>query len=445
MTPTERRLVIGLGLFAVLALLCAGSLAAGLMVFRVAQTAGPAGAPAAAIDDTVRSVAEDMGAATSVAATPAPARASAPRRGQGRPTAPREALPLAPGGGAGAPDLTRLYAQVNPGVVSLGVQQTVDFMGQSVPQRGTGSGFVYDDRHIVTNNHVAGGAETVEVIFFDGQHRAGTVVGADAYSDLAVIRVDDLPDDARALPLVGDFASLQVGQPVVAIGNPFGHANSMTYGIISALGRTISAGLEQAVQFGIPQTIQTDAAINPGNSGGPLLDLSGQVIGINAQINTATVEPGSGTPANSGVGFAIPSSIVAQVVPVLIQDGRYEWSYLGVAGLAQELFTVEVAAANNLAESRGAYLLQVRPDGPSVGVLRGARNAVQAEDEDAASAIPVGGDVVVAADGQPIDSFDDLLTFVSLQTRPGQTIQLTILRDGQEQDVEVTVARRPQG
>lgn len=445
MTPNERRLVFGLGLFAALALLCAGTLGAGLMVYRVSQAPVAATDAGAAIEDAVRSAAERVGEAPAPAATAAPARAAAPRRGQGRPTAPREALPLQPAAPSAGADLPRLYAQVNPGVVSLGVEQTVDFMGQQVPQRGTGSGFVYDDRHIVTNNHVAGDAEGIEVIFYDGQHRTGTVVGADAYSDLAVVRVDDMPDSARALPLVADFASLQVGQPVVAIGNPFGHANSMTYGIISALGRTISAGLEQVTQFGIPQTIQTDAAINPGNSGGPLLDLTGQVIGINAQINTVSVEPGSGTPANSGVGFAIPSSIVAQVVPVLIRDGRYEWSYLGVAGLSQERFTVEVAAANNLAESRGAYILQVRPDGPSVNVLRGANNAVQTEGEGDASPIPVGGDVVVAIDGQPIDSFDDLLTYISLQTRPGQAVRLTILRDGREQEVEVTVARRPQG
>jgi len=352
-----------------------------------------------------------------------------------------EPLPLAGVDVMGGADLTRLYEQVNPGVVSIGVVQEVVVGGRRFEQAGGGSGFVLDGRHVVTNNHVAGDSESVEVIFHDGQHRRGTVVGADGYSDLAVVRVDGMPAGVRALPLAADFGRIRVGQPVVAIGSPFGRANSMTYGIVSALGRTIPADVEQG--FVIPQTIQTDAAINPGNSGGPLLDLSGQVIGVNAQINTTNVQPDSGMPGNSGVGFAIPSSIVARVAPVLIDRGAYDWPYLGVGGLPQQQFTVEVAQANNLANTRGAYIMNVRPDGPSVGHLRGAEESAPADPDDALPATPRGGDVVVAIDGQPIASFDDLLSYIAMETAPGQDVTLGVIRQGQPIEVTVTLARRP--
>jgi len=303
----------------------------------------------------------------------------------------------------------------------------------------------------VTNDHVAEGATEVEVVFANGDRRAGTVVGTDAFSDLAVIRVDEMPAFARPLPLTTSFDALKVGQPVVAIGNPFGLNSTMTYGIISALGRVI----ESQTQFSIPQAIQTDAAINPGNSGGPLLDLRGQVIGVNAQISTTNFGSG-GTPGNSGVGFAIPSAIVARVAPAIIRDGRYEWSYLGVHGT--RVITLDMVEANGLADAHGAYILAVEESGPSAGKLEGATNAAQAAplpqtDENGlqvlpvqpggASQTPVGGDVIVAVDGQPVGSFDDLLTYVALETAPGQSIELTVLRDGREIPVSITVGERP--
>lgn len=336
-----------------------------------------------------------------------------------------------------ATGLTALYEQVNPGVVSIVVtkQGPLSLQGQLIPQQGSGSGFIYDRRHIVTNNHVVEDADDVEVVFFDGERREGSVVGTDVYSDLAVVRVDDLPDTARVLPLIGDFDSLKVGQPVVAIGNPFEKANSMSFGIISALGRTIPDG---QTSFAIPQSIQTDAAINPGNSGGPLLNLRGQVVGVNAQINTTNIQPG-GLPGNSGVGFAIPSSIVVRVVPELIEDGDRDWSYLGVSGGP---ISTDLAEANDLATTMGAYIHCVPADGPSAGSLQGADNLDCRTGATTGGDEPVGGDVVIAIDGEPVRSFDDLLAYIALETEPGQAVSLTVLRDGREELIEVQLGDR---
>jgi S1-C subfamily serine protease len=296
---------------------------------------------------------------------------------------------------------------------------------------------VFDEQHIVTNNHVAADATDIEIVFHDGERRPGTLVGADLYSDLAVIRVDDMPSTARVLPVVADLSEVKVGQPVVAIGNPFEKANSMTFGIVSALGRTIPAD-GTAMSFQIPESIQTDAAINPGNSGGPLLDLRGQVVGVNAQINTTNIQ--GSVPANSGVGFAIPASVVNVVVPDLIARGEHAWSYLGVSG---NTMTSDQAEAMGLEDPRGAYITCVPSNGPSVGRLEGSDNVDCASGAVTSGEVPVGGDLIVAADGQEVRSFDDLLSYIALQTRPGQEIRLTVLRDGREQDVTVTLAARP--
>jgi S1-C subfamily serine protease len=432
----DNRWLLGFGLLGCMVVMCTLAIGGSMLFYRASGLAGSS-ANRSSVADAARAVTEPLVAQMTQAA--APSGALAPRAATPPPEL--EALPLDGNVSTGGADLTRLYQQVNPGVVSLGVVQEEEINGRTFRQLGGGSGFVYDDRHIVTNNHVAADSESIEVIFHDGQHRQGTVVGADAYSDLAVVRVDDLPAGVRSLPLVGNFDSLQVGQPVIAIGSPFGRANSMTYGIISALGRTIPTGLEAG--FSIPQTIQTDAAINPGNSGGPLLDLSGQVIGINAQISTASADPGNGSPANSGVGFAIPASIVARVAPVLIEKGAYQWPYLGVGGLPQEVLTVEVAEANGLPDARGAYIFTVRPDGPSVGVLRGVQNQAAGDSGSEEDLVPLGGDVVVAINGTPIYSFDDLLTYIAIETTPGQTVQLTVIREGQTISVPVTLKQRP--
>jgi len=322
--------------------------------------------------------------------------------------------------------LKALYAQVNPSVVNITVYLKED--NQVLPAS-QGSGFVYDpDGHIVTNAHVVHGAEQIDVTFSDGTIRAAEIVGEDLHSDLAVIRVEEMPAGTNPLPL-GNMQDLAVGQSVVAIGNPFGLEGTLTRGIISALGRTIPA----LTTFSIPQSIQTDAAINPGNSGGPLLNLRGEVIGVNAQIET-----GGGSNSNSGVGFAIPVSIVQKVAPSLIQNGGFDWPWLGVRGRSLDLALVK---AMDLPVEKGAYLWLVVEGGPAEkSGLVGASRTVEYDSRP----VDVGGDVVTAIDGQTVESFDDLLIYVSLNGVPGQEVTLKIWRDGEYQDVKVVLEKRPE-
>jgi S1-C subfamily serine protease len=320
--------------------------------------------------------------------------------------------------------LVDLYARVNPAVVNITVYGSMD---DQVVALGQGSGFVYDTLgNIITNAHVVHGYEEIEVTFSDGLVRAATKVGEDLNSDLAVVHVD-LPEGVEPLPL-GDMDTLAVGQTVVAIGNPFGLQGTLTRGIISALGRTIPA----LTIFSIPQAIQTDAAINPGNSGGPLLNLEGEVIGVNAQIET------DGTSnSNIGVGFAIPVSIVRRVTPELVANGEYIWPYLGVSGGDVTPLLVE---AMNLPVERGAYVATVVENTPaSRAGLIGASGTVTLDGR----TTDAGGDVITAIDGTQVFSFDDLLIYLSLNTSPGQTVALTILRNGETLDVDVTLQARP--
>jgi 2-alkenal reductase len=322
--------------------------------------------------------------------------------------------------------LVDLYARVNPSVVNITIYGEQN--GQVIPL-GQGSGFVHDqDGHIVTNAHVVDEAEQVEVTFSEGTILSADIVGEDLNSDLAVVKVDQLPDNASPLAL-GAMRELAVGQTVVAIGNPFGLEGTLTRGIISALGRNIPA----LTPFSIPQSIQTDAAINPGNSGGPLLNLEGEVIGVNAQIET------NGTSrSNSGVGFAIPVSIVKLVVPDLIEKGEYEWSWLGVRG---GNLSPTMVQADGLSVNKGAYIADVTPDGPAADA--GLQGASDTESIDGRT-VPVGGDVIIAVDDTLVRSFDDLLIFIALKTRPGQEITLTVLRSGETQDIVVKLEERPE-
>jgi 2-alkenal reductase len=327
--------------------------------------------------------------------------------------------------------LVDLYARVNPSVVNVTIYGKGD--GALVPADqvlplSQGSGFVYDQEgHIVTNAHVVHAAEDIEVTFSEGLVKAARVVGEDLNSDLAVLQVDGIPAEIAPLPL-GSMDSLAVGQTVAAIGNPFGLEGTLTRGIISALGRTIPA----LTPFSIPQSIQTDAAINPGNSGGPLLNLSGEVIGVNAQIETGGVGN-----SNLGVGFAIPVSIVRLVVPDLIANGEHEWSWLGVRGGNVTPLLVE---AMNLPVDRGAYLAEVLTNGPSAKAgLRGANQ----EKTLRGRAVNTGGDVIVAIDGHPVNTFDDILIYIALEARPGQQVTLTIVRDGKTLEVPVRLEKRP--
>jgi len=321
--------------------------------------------------------------------------------------------------------LVNLYERVNPAVVNITIYSQ---QGELLLPQSQGSGFVYDNQgHIVTNAHVVHGAEQIEVTFSEGLVRSASVIGEDLNSDLAVVKVENLPSGINPLPL-GDMQSLAVGQSVVAIGNPFGLEGTLTRGIISALGRSIPA----LTPFTIPESIQTDAAINPGNSGGPLLNLSGEVVGVNAQIET------DGTNAsNLGIGFAIPVSIVKLVVPDLIAKGEHEWAWLGVSGLS---VTPALVQAMDLPIDSGAYMASVISDGPSAKAgLRGANETVTVDGRQ----IDIGGDVITAVDGQPVNTFDDLLIYIALNTRPGQEVTLTILREGESQEITVTLEKRP--
>jgi 2-alkenal reductase len=320
--------------------------------------------------------------------------------------------------------LAALYEQANPGVVSIAVNvEQGGMIGQ-----GAGSGFLIDDQgHIVTNNHVVAGAQAVTVVFFEGSQLNADIIGLDDDSDLAVIQVESIPEGVHPLPLA-DSDQVRVGEWVVAIGNPFTLSNTMTIGIVSALGRTISS---EVTPFAIPEVIQTDAAINPGNSGGPLINLNGEVIGVNAQIATD-----AGVRANAGVGFAIPSNIVRRVAPVLIDTGEYSWPWLGVQGGAVGL---SIQQANNLESPRGAYIDGVVAGGPAEEAgLRGTQGTTEIDGLD----VPVGGDVVVEADGQPINDFDDLLNMVAFKN-PGDQLTLMVVRDGQRREVTVTLGARP--
>ena len=318
--------------------------------------------------------------------------------------------------------LRQLYTAASPGVVSIYVNQT-----GVQSQSGAGSGFIYDQQgHIITNNHVVSGADLIVVDYANGFQSTAELIGTDDDSDLAVIKADEVPQEAHPLPL-GRVQDVDVGQWVVAIGNPFGLKTSMTLGITSAKGRAIPSG---TTPFSIPEAIQIDAAVNPGNSGGPLLTLDGKVVGVNAQIASG------GTRTNAGVAFAIPVSTVKQVIPALIENGSYQWPWLGIRGTSVNYFVQE---ANNLPSQNGAYIVEVVPDSPAAEAgLQGGAQSASVNGLEA----PVGGDVITAINGQPVDNFNDLLILISKQA-PDAEVELTLLRDGEEQQVMLQLAPRP--
>ncbi len=326
--------------------------------------------------------------------------------------------------------LTQLYQQVSPGVVSILAQVTQE--GQS--GAAAGSGFIIDNQgYIATNHHVVAGADQVFVSFYNGIQARAQVVGSDPDSDIAVLRVEQLPEGAHALTL-GDSEKVQVGEWVVAIGNPFNIGSSMSLGIVSAVGRIIPAAPRDnsgVAQFSIPKAIQTDAAINPGNSGGPLINMNGEVVGIDAQIESTTG-------ANTGVGFAIPANILKLVAPALIEKGSYQWPWLGVTGTNLNPSIVE---ANKLSVQLGAYIVSVVSGSPADKAgLQGASQQDQSNQQ--GLIIPAGGDVVIEADGQKITSYDQLLTLIAFK-RPGDKIDLVILRNGKQVSVTATLEPRP--
>lgn len=326
--------------------------------------------------------------------------------------------------------LVNLYQRANPAVVYIEVMAQE---GGVLAPLGSGSGFVIDtEGHIVTNNHVVEQAQALEVILADGTVANAQVVGRDPYSDLAVIKVD-VPA-GQLVPLeLGDSSTLRVGQRVIAIGNPFGLEGTMTVGIVSALGRTLPTQvLETSGHFSNPEIIQTDAAINPGNSGGPLLDARGQVIGVNTAIRSTTG-------VYAGIGFAVPVNTVKRIVPHLIEEGTYHYPYLGIS--ADVRFTLaELADSLGLPVTRGVLVQEITPRTAAAHAgLRGGDHEVEVM----GTTVQAGGDIIVAIDGYQLRDFDDLIAYLVRETEVGQKVTLTVIRDGEELEIPVTLGERP--
>lgn len=342
--------------------------------------------------------------------------------------------------------LSALYDQASPSVVNiqvtmaasqqLGPSQESPFPfpfpfpfgqgnGQQPPEaqpaRAEGSGFVYDtDGHIVTNNHVVAEADPDNIIvnFANGEWAKAKLIARDPAADLAVLQVTP-PSNLTLTPLkLAPKDSLRVGYTVVAIGSPFGLDETMTTGVVSALGRSMptNESADGTPTYSLPDLIQTDTAINPGNSGGPLLNLKGEVVGVNFAIN-------SPVRANAGVGFAIPVAVVEKVVPALIKEGAYHYAYLGIAG---QTITAPLAEAKKLADNTlGVYVGEVNPNGPA------GKAGLQSDD------------IITGIDQQPVYRFEDLLSYLFNNTAPKQQVTLHLRRDGKESTLNVTLGERP--
>jgi 2-alkenal reductase len=324
-----------------------------------------------------------------------------------------------------------LYNQITPSVVSINVvsrgSDFSNFQDEGGFAYGSGSGFVIDTQgHIVTNNHVVDDATSIEVNFYDGTIARGEIVGLDPDSDLALLKVN-IPADSLHPIKFADSDQVVVGQSTIAIGSPFGEEWTMTTGIISALNRTIQ-GL---TNFSIGSVIQTDAAINPGNSGGPLLNLSGEVIGVNSQII-------SRTQSNSGIGFAIPSNLVQRVLPDLLANGRVQYSYLGISGGRVDLALMETMSLPN--NMNGVVVQEVVSGGPAAQAgLRGPTN-IQVVD---GQRVPGSADIITAINGSPVSGMPALVSYLAANTKPGDTVNLTVWRNGQQINIPVTLSARP--
>ncbi len=332
-----------------------------------------------------------------------------------------------------------LYQRVIPGVVIIKVTTA---QGDAM-----GSGFAYDNAgHVVTNFHVVDGAPSnkVEVDFMDGYKAYGTVIGTDLDSDLAVLNVQAPASEFHPLTL-GDSDKVQIGQTVVAIGNPFRYLGSMSVGIISGLHRTLDS-LHATPNGGQPFTagdlLQTDTPINPGNSGGPLFNMNGEVVGVNRAIETADFSS-TGQPLSSGVGFSVSSNIIRKVVPVLIQSGKYDYPYLGISSVSlgnpsQGGLTLDEINALGLKQFTGTYVTDVVSGGPAdkAGIKAGTQQT-------SVQGLLAGGDLIVAVDGHPVIQYDDLISYIITHKSAGDTVVLTVVRNGQQQDINLTLGKRP--
>ena len=320
--------------------------------------------------------------------------------------------------------LVEIFEKSEPGVVRVNVQKAES--DDEDVRGGVGSGFVFDKKgHIITNAHVIDDAVKVVVTFLDGRSYNADIIGTDEYTDIAIIKVN--ADLALLHPLhVGDSANLKVGEQIAAIGNPFGLSGSMTSGIISQLGRL----LPTESSYSIPDVIQTDAAINPGNSGGPLLNMQGEIVGINTAIQSATGE-------FTGVGFSIPSQTVAKIVPTLIKDGMYKHPWIGVSGRDID---PDMAGVLELQDAVGFLIIAVIEDSPAFNAgLIGSDKIIKIDGIN----YPIGGDVILSVDGIEVRKIDDILIHLQREKSIGDEMILEILRDGRTTSVSVILEERP--
>jgi S1-C subfamily serine protease len=328
---------------------------------------------------------------------------------------------------------TKIYNEVKNSVVQIKstkvlTNSRIIINGNPLDQEtaGLGSGFVYDFLgHILTNNHVIDGADKVEVTFNNGDTYQAKIIGTDTYSDIAVLELTEDFSSESIVPLnFSDSSILMVGEPAIAIGNPFGLSNSMTTGIISQTGRLLPN--QDNGGFSIPDVIQTDAAINPGNSGGPLLDIEGKVIGMNTAIQTKTGE-------FSGIGFAIPSNSIKKIVPELIQKGEYSHPWLGISGMDVD---PKIADSLNLSKNyKGVAIVKLVNDGPAQKA--GLKDATLGENQEIQKA-----DIIVSIDGQPVKSMADTIYYIS-NKNVGDKVIVTVNRDGKTIDFSVVLESRP--
>jgi len=319
--------------------------------------------------------------------------------------------------------LIEIFELSESGVVRINAQVTEQVRGTSV-----GSGFVFDTNgHIITNAHVIDNAKKIIVTFLDGRSYNAVVIGEDRFTDLAVIKSD--VDKTLLYPLsIGDSSYLKVGEQIAAIGNPFGLSGSMTSGIVSQLGRLLPAFNSD---FSIPDVIQTDAAINPGNSGGPLLNMKGEVIGINTAIQSATGE-------FSGVGFAIPSQTIKKIVPILIQEGEYHHPWLGISGRDID---PDLAKIVGLSDARGFLIVTVVENSPaSKAGLQGSSETKEID----GIIYPMGGDIILSVDGIIVRQIDDILIHLQREKSVGDEIVLEIYRDEKTTNLVLILEERPE-
>ncbi len=305
---------------------------------------------------------------------------------------------------------SRAYRQVVDSVAAVRIDRGAD--------SARGTAWVYDENHLVTNEHVVSGGGAVSVWFDEVGWREARVVGTDVYSDLAVLAVDRMPDSATPLALVD--RDPPIGAEVVAVGNPFGLTGSISTGVVSGRNRALPA----PNGFSIPDAVQTDAPVNPGNSGGPLVDMDGNVVGV--------INSGGG----DNIGFAISAAMVRRVVPALVESGNYDHPYMGVS--IREV-TPRLAEANDLSVPWGLYVDEVIDGGPSDGILRGSSGSERVDGQQAET----GGDVIVRLGRTDIRNSQTLSTFLALETSPGDTVEVTVLRDGERESLPLTLGARP--